>query len=185
MQKTTKPIATQDVEHGKTQTISSNETNVQQSPIPDEPENKKKKINEARELLKARSLEVRKLVEEGKFETINDALIETMYNDETHHEFKSYRGWKKEGFQVRKGEKGFLLWGRPTEKKNDKEKPSPDTTHKETKEEHDPFYPLAFAFSDAQVDPITHNRDTQESKTVSDLTNIRNENMELANDMER
>lgn len=186
MKENTKVESTKAVADNKTKTTPNIESDVQLTPAPDEPE-KKKKAHEAREHLKAQSRAVRELVESGKYKTINDALIDTLYNDETHHEFKSYRGWKIEGYQVRKGEKGFLLWGRPKEKKNDKENQKPDTISNKTKEEHDPFYPVAHVFSEAQVDQKVIEIEPQVNATVSKLANIRYKKQErdLQNEMTR
>jgi len=71
------------------------------------------KAHEARETLKALSQEVYDLVEAGTFNSVNDAIMETLYKNGTHREFKSYRQWQRDGFQVKKGEKAFMLWARP------------------------------------------------------------------------
>ena len=134
---------------------------------------KKRPIDIARENLKLLSLEVKDLVEDGTFFTINDAIMETLYKDETHKEFKSYRQWKKEGYQVKKGEKAFLLWAKPKQI----QKPIADGTAKEELEEMLKFFPIAYLFSNAQVDeidgttaqsqeePTTNNSQEQNSKT--------------------
>ena len=106
-------------------------------------------VKEARETLKALSQEVSDLVEAGTFCTINDAIMETLYKNNVHREFKSYRQWRKDGFQVRKGEKAFLLWARPKDIERTKEE---ETTTSET--EKNKFFPIAYLFSNAQVDPI-------------------------------
>ena len=185
MNKTTTPVATPDVEHGTTNTptIPSQEVDVQPT-APDA----KKKAHEAREQLKAYSVAVKELVETGKYKTVNDALIETVYNDEKHHEFKSYEEWKKEGYQVRKGEKAFLLWGKP------KEHPSHQSKENDTpgKEEHSTYFPVIRVFSDAQVVQREHSVDQQktaepgmdgikknevsERKTTKELSNMREDN---------
>ena len=185
MNKTTTPVATPDVEQGKTNTptIPSQGLDVE-STAPDA----KKKAHEAREQLKAYSVAVKELVEKGKYKTINDALIETVYNDEKHHEFKSYEEWKKEGYQVRKGEKAFLLWGKP------KEHPSQQSKENDTpgKEEHSTYFPVIRVFSDAQVVQREHSVEQQkiiepgvdelkknelsERKTTKELSHMREDN---------
>ncbi len=116
-------------------------------------------IDLARETLKLLSMEVSDLVESGTFFTINDAIMETMYRNETHRQFKTYRQWKSEGFQVRKGEKAFLLWARPKDHKKGKkvEKPQPEEKEDEVTKLYK-YFPLAYLFSNAQVDPITNNK---------------------------
>ena len=122
-------------------------------------EPKKRPIDEARERLKLLSLEVKDLVEDGTFFTINDAIVETLYKDETHREFKSYRQWKKEGYQVRKGEKAFLLWARPKQI----QKPIENGTTAEELEEMIKYFPIAYLFSNAQVDPVGDNQEENEN----------------------
>lgn len=104
------------------------------------------KAQEARETLKALSQEVYDLVEAGTFSTVNDAIMETLYKNGTHREFKSYRQWRKEGFQVRKGEKAFLLWARPKDIEHMQEEAQEGEAAK--------FFPIAHLFSNAQVEPI-------------------------------
>lgn len=113
---------------------------------------KEKKINEARERLKLLSQEVADLVEEGQFETINDAIMETMYKTAVHREFKTYRAWKQDGMQVAKGEKAFLLWAKPKQV----EKPAESTEAKSDEDKYK-FFPIAYLFSNAQVHPIENN----------------------------
>lgn len=115
-------------------------------------EQQKRPIEEARERLKTLSLEVKDLVEDGTFFTINDAIMETLYRDESNSDFKSYRAWRKAGFQVRKGEKAFLLWARPKDIKRPAQatEPSAETDIEKMMK----YFPLAYLFSNAQVDPI-------------------------------
>ncbi|MQP63353.1 hypothetical protein GFJ99_11670 [Flavobacterium sp. LMO6] len=77
--------------------------------------------------------------------TINEILIEHFYKSEEHKEFKTLHDWNKEGFKVNKGEKAFLIWGKP--KKNQKNE-NPD---KQEPEDETEFYPICFLFSNAQV----------------------------------
>lgn len=112
-------------------------------------EKPKRPIDEARERLKLLSEEVADLVTDGTFFTINDAIMETLYKDDTNRIFKSYRVWKKEGYQVRKGEKAYILWARPKEIQRTIE----EATEKE-KEKLMQYFPIAYLFSNAQVDKI-------------------------------
>ena len=122
-------------------------------------EPKKRPIDEARERLKLLSLEVKDLVDDETFYTINDAIVETLYKDETHREFKSYRQWKKEGYQVRKGEKAFLLWARPKQIQKPIEEAKPEDLEEMIK-----YFPIAYLFSNAQVDPIEDTAQDQDNE---------------------
>ena len=113
----------------------------------------KETIQEKRERLKILSLQAKEIREQkGEEEkTINDIIIETFYKNETHQEFKSFKGWIKKGFSVKKGEKAFLVWGRPKqENKNGEIEPVIENEESE----NGTFYPISFIFSNAQVQPL-------------------------------
>ena len=119
----------------------------------------KRPIDEARERLILLSEEVRDLVEDGTFPTVNAAIMETMYKEGNHRVFNTYMGWKKLGKQVRKGEKAFLLWSKPIEfgkkeaKPEETEEADVETTTPEDMDELK-YYGIAYLFSNAQVDDI-------------------------------
>lgn len=188
MKTTTTPAINNVNEQGKNgqNEIINTSIDAQNSNEVDEVKTKKRPIEIARDLLKSRSYEVKDLVEAGMFETINDAIIGTVYKDATNQDFKSYKEWKKEGFQVRKGEKAFLLWGRPKEHQLEGDKLETDKANKKTKDEiHDSYFPVAYVFSNAQVEareiPIEH----AEKETIDQLKKIRSNVLDRVNDMER
>lgn len=110
-------------------------------------------IDQARERLKLLSEEVRDLVEDGTFETINDAIMETLYKSREHRTFNSFMGWKQQGKQVKKGEKAFLLWSKP--KYIPKEAATQDNEGEEKEQEDEyKFYGIAYLFSNAQVEDM-------------------------------
>ena len=80
--------------------------------------------------------------------TINELIVSQIYKDEQNQSFNTFKGWIKNGYAVRKGEKAFLLWGR---KKQNVEKPSG-----EQKTEELDFFPVSYVFSNAQVAPISN-----------------------------
>lgn len=139
-------------------------------------EEKKRPIDIARENLKLLSLEVADLVEDGTFFTINDAIVETLYKDETHKEFKSYRQWKKEGYQVNKGEKAYLLWAKPKQI----QKPITDGTAKEDLDEMLKFFPIAYLFSNAQVNQIGEEQEEESQEQSSKTENKPQENQKIS-----
>lgn len=99
-----------------------------------------------RQQLKELSRIVGIAVKSGQYESINEGLVE-IYRTEGHTEIHSFRGWLKNGFAVRKGEKALLLWGQP--KKSEKqEQPA------ESEEDKTQFWPLAYVFSQKQVEPL-------------------------------
>lgn len=137
----------------------------------------KRPVNEAREHLKALSQSVKKLVDEGMFPTINEAIIATCYRDEANTEFKGYEHWQKEGFQVQKGEKAYLLWGRPSKEKHEIES---DVNRQDEGKENDEytFFPVAHVFSNAQVRG-------KEQTALDELNDIREQSEDIEHETER
>lgn len=106
-------------------------------------------IKQKREELKALSAGFKILLKEGAIGSINEGLA-NYYAEQGHKILHSYRQWKEQGFQVKKGSKALLMWGEPVKKKEDEQ---PLQNGEEKKE---PFYPLAFLFSNLQVEPAQH-----------------------------
>ena len=111
----------------------------------------KRKINPAKTALIQRSIlakEIRKnLIAKAETEeqalyaaslTINDILV-TQYKEETGAEtFHTYKDWLELGYQVRKGEKSFRVWGRPRTATKEHQQPNG-----ETEEERYQLWPMA------------------------------------------
>jgi hypothetical protein len=102
-------------------------------------------IKAKREELKSLSAAFKLLVKEGQLHTINQGLA-NFYAEQGHTEIKSYRQWRKDGFQVKKGSKALLLWGEP--------KPINSTEPKTEAQKEETFFPLAFVFSNLQVQKL-------------------------------
>lgn len=102
---------------------------------------------------------VQPLVKDGKYALINDALINEIYRCGDHKEFKTFQEWKKEGYSVKKGEKAFLVWGRPVDKQRSEEQVAKGQQPDEPDERK--FFPLSFLFSNAQVERTTQRKDAQ------------------------
>ena len=96
-----------------------------------------------KDILAERTAKARQLVESGKYPNINSALL-AMYKEldelPEHTEFKLFGQWKKDGFKIKKGSKGYPVWGAP------KEHTKQDGTTYE-------FFPVAYLFSEFQVEP--------------------------------
>jgi hypothetical protein len=74
-----------------------------------------------------------------------------LYKTPLHKEFKTFKGWLKEGFSVKKGETAFLVWGRPSQENKEGEvKPIIENDDSE----NGTFFPVSFIFSNAQVQPL-------------------------------
>lgn len=86
--------------------------------------------------------------EEGLDCTLNEIIIERFYTNGHHNTFKTFKGWKKEGFSVIKGSEAFVIWGRKRTVEEGKD-------HREEEESEEAkkykFFPLAYLFSNQQV----------------------------------
>lgn len=103
-----------------------------------------------REELKALSAGYKMLVKEGAIESVNEGLA-MYYAEQGHSTLKSYRQWKEDGYQVKRGSKALLMWGQPkTYGKQEEQASKPD----EEKEKE--FFPLAYVFSNLQVEPLVN-----------------------------
>ena len=82
-------------------------------------------------------------------------------------EFKSFFQWKLEGYSVKKGEKAFVLWGRKRKATAKQEVDGKD----DPQEEEYKFYPLAYVFSDAQIERTEdrENRKEKEKALIIDM----------------
>ena len=99
-------------------------------------------IQDKRQFLKTISADLKALVKEEIYPTLNAAIIATIYQPEGHQVLKTYEQWKKEGKQVKKGEKAFIVWGSPKFKE----------VENQEGEGAEPFYPICFLFSNLQVE---------------------------------
>lgn len=82
---------------------------------------------------------------EGDPRRINHIIIEDFYSDEGHQDFMLFREWKKQGFKVKKGSKAFVVWGRKRKATKASDEENEETNYK--------FFPLAYLFSNQQVEP--------------------------------
>lgn len=79
---------------------------------------------------------------------INDIIIKYFYKSPEHQEFHTFKGWLKEGHAVKKGEKAFLVWGRPKAVQEQEKNPQAEN------DEESDFFPVSYIFSNAQVQPL-------------------------------
>ena len=107
----------------------------------------KEEIKVKRDALKEMSRAVKMAIDQGaEFNTINEGLV-ALYREQGHTELHSFNQWLSKGFAVRKGERALLLWGEPRQA-GKVEKPEGEN------EDEYKFFPLAYVFSQKQVDPV-------------------------------
>lgn len=105
---------------------------------------KKEQYIEKRKALIALSNLVRPLVQEGEFDTVNEAIKEQYMEENPEiEEFKTFNQWKQEGATVRKGQKAFLVWGQP---RKVEQVPEGSDEPEEFK-----YWPVCYLFGNTQV----------------------------------
>ena len=92
--------------------------------------------------LAALSRALKPLVQAGQYDSINEGLLDT-YSGDDDLEFNTFKQWKEKGLSVKKGEKAFLVWGKP------RRVPVPDATDDEDEFK---FWPVCYLFSSDQVE---------------------------------
>jgi hypothetical protein len=102
------------------------------------------------------SNEVKPYVENGDFDTINEAIIYHHYQKGEHSIFKSFNQWRKDGYFIKLGSKGFPVWSRPVSALKEEQK----AAGKEVAEQEDDSktFRIAYVFSNAQVTKATEKR---------------------------
>ena len=113
-------------------------------------------IQEKRDFLKKLSAAVAPMIQAGEFDTTNQAVMHTFYIDSQHTTFKTFNEWKKDGYSIKKGSKAFLVWGKPAGVQ-DAEKAAEKGRDEEPTDDEREFYPIAFLFSNAQVERRARN----------------------------
>jgi len=102
-----------------------------------------KRHEAARDLLKVLSNGVKHLVTMGEYPTVNSALVDMCYRRDEHQTFNTFWQWKEQGRSVKKGARGFAVWGAPLQRPQDD--PS-------AKVDEYTYWPLCWLFSNAQVE---------------------------------
>ena len=101
--------------------------------------------NPRRAELRALSQQIKPLVKAGQFDSVNDGLV-SIYSEETGQSiWHSFKGWKKQGFQVQKGQKGFPVWATPRKMKQEQD--TEEATGKS-------WFPVAYLFHSGQVQAV-------------------------------
>ena len=110
----------------------------------------------ARAFLRAASAKLKPLAQESE-KSINELLTDIYSAKAQAREWDTFKGWKKRGYYVAKGERGFAVWSRPI-KADDAETDTGNTDTDagesgesgETKPERENFY-VAYIFCATQV----------------------------------
>jgi hypothetical protein len=105
-----------------------------------------------RKELKALSAALKNNVAHGIFPNVNAALVAFYHQQNPEIKaFDTYQGWKKQGRQVKRGAKAYLVWGKPKGATDPNQTEAPDP---EAEDDSDTvFYPLCFLFADTDLNP--------------------------------
>ncbi len=87
--------------------------------------------------------------------TINEMLHAYYEKNNEITELNTFDQWKEKGYQVRRGEKAFLFWGKPRNKQKKQAEPAEEQTEQEqqaqqTTAKKDDFYPICYLFDISQ-----------------------------------
>lgn len=90
-------------------------------------------------------------MEKEDIPTINE-MLRKYYTEESHiTELNTFDQWKEKGYQVKKGAKAFLFWGKPQSKKQAQAEDEQQEQPTETKSD---FYPICYLFDISQCHSI-------------------------------
>lgn len=117
------------------------------------------RYKENREALKELSKFARILVKEEAYDTVNEAIIETVYRTDGHEEFNTLPQWNKKGYRVKRGSRAFVVWGSPKEVSKEQQAEPGKETPGNDEDEKDNFWPLCYLFSNMQVEPAQERRE--------------------------
>ena len=101
--------------------------------------------NPRRAELKALSQQIKPLVKAGQFDSVNDGLV-SIYSEETGQStWHSFKDWKKQDFQVQKGQQGFPVSATP--RKMQQKEDTEEATGRSC-------FPVAYLFHSGQVQAV-------------------------------
>jgi antirestriction protein ArdC len=97
----------------------------------------------------------KKTDEENLCMNCNEFVLKTYTKETNAQDWKTFKAWKKAGFKVKKGEKGFPIWSKPIETKAKTEQTTEGFANSENfrKNEYS-FFAVAYLFNNLQVDKI-------------------------------
>ncbi len=121
---------------------------------------RKKQFIERRKALISLSNNLRPLVLEGEFDTVNAALL-NHYSEasEDIQEFNTFHQWKAKGYTINRGAKAFSIWGQPRKAEQTPEGSDEPEEYK--------YWPLCYLFANTQV-TYTRKEATERSEIMEE-----------------
>lgn len=112
---------------------------------------KQAKARERRQQLRALCNALQAAAKAAGIELAPNELLRRHYAQKGHTDLRTFEQWKKDGYNVLKGAKAIVLWGHPKPSKQARE--AAKEQGKAEEEADNDFYPLAYLFSNLQVQP--------------------------------
>jgi len=78
--------------------------------------------------------------------TLNSFIVEDYQRQQGEGEFNTFHQWKEKNRTIKKGEKGWPIWGQPLGSRADEEKQSEDQDAENMK-----YFPLCYLFHESQT----------------------------------
>jgi predicted ribonuclease toxin of YeeF-YezG toxin-antitoxin module len=106
-----------------------------------------------REELRELSANLRPLVEKGIFDSLNLAIVDNYKKSENAFHYKRVKEWNEEGKRIKKGSKGFPVWGRKNRPKKEKSgSQAQQLQQAQTENEDLGFFPICYLFNEHQIE---------------------------------
>ena len=86
--------------------------------------------------------------------TINEFLKAYYQKSAGVTELNTFDQWKEKGYQVRKGEKAFLFWGKPKKSRQPEPDNGGEQQQEQTAAQQDDFFPICYLFDISQCRKI-------------------------------
>ncbi len=119
---------------------------------------KKEQAHERRQALKGLCNTLKTMQDTGQLTSDDgtmNGLLRAFYAQNGHTDLKTYEQWKKEGYQVKRGEKAILFWAKPKATKDSKA--NAIAAGKPEDEAEKDYFPVKYLFSNKQVHQVPNN----------------------------
>ena len=154
MESVEKTLAKIDADHKTAQAAEPDTEAPQAGPQPEQAKTlteKQAKARASRQALRALCNSLQAAAKAAAIEETPNELLRKYYAQAGHAVLRTFQEWKRAGYNIRKGEKALLLWGRPKPSRLAKE--AAKQAGKTEEEAENDFFPLAYLFSNQQITP--------------------------------
>ena len=96
----------------------------------------------------------KKTDEENLCVNCNEFVLKTYTTETSAAVWKTFKQWRKDGYKVVKGAKGFPIWSKPIKAKAGKETQAEPQTDSKTDKKEFSFFGICYLFNNLQVEKI-------------------------------